>query len=155
MVSSETRNARAISAVSRPPRARSVSATCPSIGSAGWQQVKISSSRSSLITVSSYSSMMASGTGSRRIFSASVRSRRIRSIARLRAVVSSHAPGFAGTPDLGQRSAAIANASCAGILGHVEVPEEPDERGQHPAPLVPEDVIQHGQRGTAARHYRP
>ena len=72
MVSSVTRNARAISAVSRPPRARSVSATCPSSGSAGWQQVKISSSRSSLITVSSNSSIMASGTGSRWIFSARV-----------------------------------------------------------------------------------
>ena len=35
----------------------------------------------------------------------------MRSIARLRAVVTIHAPGFAGTPSRGQRSAAIANAS--------------------------------------------
>jgi hypothetical protein len=35
----------------------------------------------------------------------------MRSIARLRAVVSSHAPGFAGGPSRRQRSAAIANAS--------------------------------------------
>ena len=125
MVSSETRNARAISAVCRPPRARSVSATCPSSGSAGWQQVKISSSRSSLITVSSNSSMMASGTGSRWIFSASVRSRRIRSIARLRAVVTSHAPGLAGTPDAGQRCAAIANASCAASSALSKSPRNP------------------------------
>jgi hypothetical protein len=44
-------------------------------------------------------------------FDSSVRSRRIRSIARLRAVVTIHAPGLAGTPSRGQRSAAIANAS--------------------------------------------
>jgi len=40
-----------------------------------------------------------------------VRSRRMRSIARLRAVVTSHTPAFDGTPSRGHRSAAIANAS--------------------------------------------
>jgi hypothetical protein len=35
----------------------------------------------------------------------------MRLIARLRAVVMSHAPGLAGVPSLGQRSAAIAKAS--------------------------------------------
>jgi hypothetical protein len=35
----------------------------------------------------------------------------MRSIARLRAVVISHAAGFAGTPSRGQRSAATTNAS--------------------------------------------
>jgi hypothetical protein len=46
-----------------------------------------------------------------RVFAASVRSRRIRSIARLRAVVISQARGLVGRPSRGQRSAALANAS--------------------------------------------
>ena len=89
----------------------SVSATCASSASAGWQHVNSSSSRSSGIVVSSISSSMASGTSSRRSFDASVRSRRMRSIARLRAVVTSQARGLAGMPSRGHRSAAIANAS--------------------------------------------
>ena len=63
------------------------------------------------MAVSSTVSSTASGTSSRRVFSASVRSRRMRSIARLRAVVTSHARGLAGVPSRGQRSAAAANAS--------------------------------------------
>ena len=50
IVGSETRNAWAISAVVRPQTSRSVSATCASRASAGWQQVKTSRSRSSGIT---------------------------------------------------------------------------------------------------------
>jgi hypothetical protein len=45
------------------------------------------------------------------VFAASVRSRRMRSIARLRAVARSQAPGLRGSPARGQRSAAMANAS--------------------------------------------
>ena len=48
-----TRKARAISAVASPPSVRSVSATRASGASAGWQQVKISRSRSSGIGASS------------------------------------------------------------------------------------------------------
>ncbi len=47
IVASGTRKARAISAVASPPRSRSVSATCAARPSAGWQQVKMSRSRSS------------------------------------------------------------------------------------------------------------
>ena len=47
IVASGTRNARAISSVVRPPSVRSVNATWASSASAGWQHVKISSSRSS------------------------------------------------------------------------------------------------------------
>ena len=91
---------------------RRVSATCASVASAGWQQVKTSSSRSSgKVVVSSMVSSVASGTSNRRVFSARVRLRRMRSMARLRAVEISHAPGFAGTPSRGQRSAATAKAS--------------------------------------------
>ena len=111
IVSSGTRNARPISSVVSPPSARKVSATCASTPSAGWQQVKISSSRSSGKLVSSITSSTASGTSSRRVFSASTRSRRRRSIARLRAVIVSQAPGLGGVPSRGQRSAAAANAS--------------------------------------------
>ena len=49
-VASGTMNARAISGVVSPPTRLSVSATCASAASAGWQQAKISSSRSSGIT---------------------------------------------------------------------------------------------------------
>jgi hypothetical protein len=45
------------------------------------------------------------------VFSASVRSRRILSIARLRAVVTSQPIGLFGIPSRCQRSVAIANAS--------------------------------------------
>ncbi len=47
IVGSGTRNARAISAVVSPPSRRRVSATWAELPSAGWQQVKISRSRSS------------------------------------------------------------------------------------------------------------
>ena len=50
-VASGTRNARAISGVVSPPSSRSVSATRASVESTGWQQVKISRSRSSPIVV--------------------------------------------------------------------------------------------------------
>jgi len=53
MVSSVTMNARAISAVVSPASVRSVRATRASSASAGWQQVKISRSRSSVMPLSS------------------------------------------------------------------------------------------------------
>ena len=56
MVGSDTRNARAISAVESPPTRRSVSATRLSAGRPGWQHVKISRSRSSGIASGSIAS---------------------------------------------------------------------------------------------------
>lgn len=47
IVAGDARNARATSGVDRPARQRSVSAVCAARGSAGWQQVKNSRSRSS------------------------------------------------------------------------------------------------------------
>src|SRR6266498_3026597 len=47
MVGSGTRKARATSSVDMPPSNRRVSATCASVESAGWQQVKMRRSRSS------------------------------------------------------------------------------------------------------------
>ena len=119
IVGSDTRNARAISAVVRPASVRSVSATRPSSGSAGWQQVKISRSRSSSIPLSSSGSFIGVGSSSASAATSASssalpsRSRRSRSIARLRATVVSHAPGRRGTPSRGQRRSASANASCA------------------------------------------
>src|SRR3954470_14780551 len=126
MVGSGTRNARAISSVVRPPSVRRVSATCASVASAGWQQVKTSSSRSSLnVGSSSRESSLAVGASSSFVFSASVRSRRTRSIARLRAVATSQARGFAGVPSRGHRSAAIANASWAASSARSKSPRKP------------------------------
>ena len=102
-----------------------MSATCASIESDGWQQVKMSSSRSSGNVVASIVSSTASGTWSKRVFSTSVRSRRMRLMARLRAVVISHAPGLVGIPSRGQRSAAIANASCAASSARSKSPRKP------------------------------
>ena len=62
MVGSETRNARAISSVVRPPRRRSVSAARASAESTGWQDVKISRRRSS---PTSSSSAVSRSTGKR------------------------------------------------------------------------------------------
>ena len=58
MVGGGTRKARAISSVDRPHSVRSDSATCASTASAGWQQVKISRSRSSGMAASSGSGVV-------------------------------------------------------------------------------------------------
>ena len=50
-------------------------------------------------------------------------SRRIRSMARLPAVVVSQPPGFGGTPSAGQRSTAASSASAGRVLGDVDVAE--------------------------------
>src|ERR671922_48630 len=117
MVGSAIRKARAISPVVIPPSARSVSATRAGISNAGWQQVKISRSRSSTIVGSS--SMDGSSWASRRVSSASRsarsatdRLRRSRSIPRRRAAVVIHAPGLAGTPSRRHAVTAASNASC-------------------------------------------
>ena len=128
-VGSGTRNARAISAVVRPPTRLSVSATCASAASAGWQQAKISSSRSSgiavLLVVRAAARARAS---SSRLRVRACCSRRMRSIARLRAVATIQAPGFAGV--------AVARPALGGdrervlyrVLGEVEVAEDADQR---------------------------
>ena len=144
IVSSATRKARAISSVVSPPSARNVSAIWASIPSAGWQQVKISSSRSSGKVVSSITSCTGSGTSSKRVFSASTRSRRSRSIARLRAVRVSQAPGLGGAalarPALGGGRERLLR----GFLGEVDVAQEADQVGENPSPLVAEDLLEQG-----------
>src|SRR6266545_2893906 len=113
MVGSGTRKAWAISAVDSPPSVRRVRATLASSDSAGWQQVKISRSRSSpMVCISGSCPRVASSWARAARRSASPRSRRSRSIALLRAVVVIHAPGRSGTPVDGQRSMATRKASC-------------------------------------------
>ena len=106
IVDSETRNACATSAVATPHTSRSVSATCASRASAGWQQVKTSRRRSSGIASASSGSSLLAGSSSSGSFASSVRPRRRRLSARRRATVVSHAPGRAGTPSRAQVSSA-------------------------------------------------
>src|ERR1700680_5147896 len=107
MVISATRKAAAISPVVKPTTARSVSATCASCDSAGWQQVKISRSRSS----ASPGSVAKGERSSSSSFSRYLLSRRRISIARRRAVVINHAPGLSGMPCSGHFSSAATRLS--------------------------------------------
>src|SRR5258707_1868540 len=121
IVDSLTRNARAVSAVVRPPSSRRVSATRASEESSGWQQVNIRPSRSSPTSSSSAASKSARSIAIRiptsRASSSCLRSkvvwRRARSIARFLAVAMSQARGLSGTPDSGQRVRAATSASWA------------------------------------------
>src|SRR5215207_687878 len=112
MVASGTMKAWAISGVDSPPRVRRVRATRASGDRAGWQQVKISRSRSSAMVCISVSWPRAASSRARVARrSASPRSRRSRSMALLRAVVMIQAPGRSGTPAVGQRWTATRKAS--------------------------------------------
>jgi hypothetical protein len=113
IVGSGTRKAAAISAVVSPQISRSASATCASRLSAGWQQVNTSRSRSSGMLSSSPAgasnsawSAAAPGSISSGSLARSVLSLRIASSALRRAVVVSHAPGLAGTPERDQAASA-------------------------------------------------
>src|SRR5215213_4440020 len=115
IVASGTRNARAISVVVSPPRSRSVSATCTSVASAGWQQVKINrswSSRTGSSSSAGSSGVCSSSTAAAAWRSSRDDSRRKRSTTRLRAVVMIQPAGLGGTPLCGHRSRAAAKASC-------------------------------------------
>ena len=75
---------------------------------------------------------------------ASTRSRRMRSIARFRAVVTSQARGIVGRagrrpPLRGDRERLL-----GGFLGEVEVAEEADQGGEDASPLVAKDLVEAG-----------
>ena len=113
IVVSGTRKAAAISGTVSPPSSRSVSATRASGARAGWQHVKISRSRSS-----STGPVASWGSGSWiisacRCLSSRRCSRRIRSMARLPAVVVSQPPGLGGMPSARHFSSATTSASPA------------------------------------------
>ena len=114
IVGSDTRKAWATSTVGTPQTSRSVSATCASCASAGWQHVNTSRRRSSGIGRSSPGSggSSASGSTSSGSFDSSVRWRRMTFSASRRATVVSQAPGRAGTPESSQVRSAWTYASC-------------------------------------------
>ena len=76
----------------------------------------------------------------RRSFAAPSWLRRIRSSARFRATVVSHAPGRRGMPSSGPAFQRPCEGILRALLGHVPVAREPDERGDHPAPLLVEGL---------------
>src|SRR3989441_415708 len=86
MVDAGTRKARAISSVDSPPSVRSVSATCASVASAGWQHVKIRRSLSSGAGASSRASSATSKSPSTRISVARIRPYSVRKISSMRIV---------------------------------------------------------------------
>ena len=136
IVGSATRNARPISAVVSPPSSRSVSATLASAGSAGWQQVNSSRSRSSGMVDMSVTTSGSSGISSGSL-RASVASRRNRSVAFRRAAVSSHASGLAGMPSRAQRRQRGLVRVLERLLGHVQVvADEPGEQGEQAPPVL-------------------
>ena len=96
-------------------------------------------------------SSTASGTSSRRVFSASVRLRRIRSIARLRAVATSHAAGLDGRPVARPALRGDRERLLRGFLGEVEVAEEADQGSEDPAPLLAEGLLEDRYRSISGR----
>ena len=142
-VGAGVRNARAISSVVRPQTSRSVSATCASGARAGWQHVKISRSRSSS-TLSSSAHAAGVDDGDHRpaspaSSSASNRARRRMPIDGLESP-GRHQPrariggDAVARPLLQRRRERIVQR----FLGHVEVAEQADQRGQH-APRIGDD----------------
>ncbi len=90
-------------------------------------------------------------TSSKRVFSARVRSRRMRSIARRRAVVMSHAAGLVGVPSTWPALCRSHEGLLRGFLGELEVAEEADQRSENATPLVAEDPLENGQYSTIGR----
>ena len=80
-------------------------------------------------------------TARRCAFAAKMRSRRMRSIALLRAVATSQAPGIVRQP--GDRPALGGDGErlLRGLLGAVEVAEEADQGSDDAPPFVPEDLL--------------
>ena len=106
-VASGISNARAISAVVRPPTARRVSATCDPVLWAGWAQSSSKVSESSTAEAGAGSGSYCTAS-SRRRRAVSLRSSSIR---RREATVISHPRGLTGTPPAGHCWAATSNAS--------------------------------------------
>src|SRR5215207_6786473 len=115
IVASVTRKELATCLVDRPPSRRRVSAICAWVDSAGWQQVKMSRSRSSGTGPTSGlpgSSLPGNSTATSLSSSRPRDSRRRRSMAWWRAVVVIQPPGLGGTPSRGHLPRATAKASC-------------------------------------------
>src|SRR5215211_216297 len=129
IVDSVTRKALATCLVDRPPSSRKVSASCASVDSAGWQQVKISRSRSSGTGPTSWGVAGSPPPGASTATSLSScrprDSRRRRSMAWLRAVVVIQPPGLGGTPSRGHLPRATAKASWTASSARSMSPKTP------------------------------
>jgi hypothetical protein len=156
IVDSGTKNARAISAVVRPPTARSVSASCDAPDSAGWQQ------RKSSVSVSSSSGAVSSGPaawsasgGSRAAAVASRRSRarsaRSWSVMRRDATAISQPLGLSGMPSPDHCVAAARSASWTGVLRRVEAAVAADDRAEDLRGELAQQVLD-PDRGRVERH---
>ena len=143
MVGSETRKACAISAVDSPHTSRSVSATCASRASAGWQQVKISRSRSSGITP-----LPSSAPAGPPAPAGGVRLHQKRQLPAQGGVPAQHVDGAVPRRG-GQPGAGIARHPLPrpglqrgdvgvlhALLGQVQVPGDARRRGEHEGPLT-------------------
>ena len=129
--------------VDRPPSRRRVSATCASVDSAGWQQVKMRRSRSSCTGPTSSGMPGSSSPGESTAISLSSSrprdSRRSRSIARLRAVVVIQPPGLGGRPSRRPPAQGDGERLLHRVLGDVDVAEDADQGGHRSAGLLAED----------------
>ncbi len=164
IVASGTRNARAISAVVRPPTARSVSAICDAVDNDGWQHKKSRISESSASeraapTRSAPGANQPSGNSCRATVSSRRRldcSLRNRSVSRRDATVMSHARGLSGTPSRGHCVAAARNASWAASSARIEMPVTPDDRAENLRRKFAQQVLDIRHRGRhTSRYSRP
>ena len=132
---SAVRKARAISAVLSPASVRSVSATRAGNGSAGWQQVKISRSRSSgisstrLVRVAGQHGELAQLGRTCRVTAQPVD----RPVARRRGEPGAGAARDAVARPVRQRGGERVLRT---VLGQIPIPGQPDEGRDHLAPLV-------------------
>ena len=158
MVGSGRRNARAISPVESPPTRRRVSATWLSGASAGWQQVKIRRRRSSAITAGSSSgggsiarAVGLAGEGlDLAVDSPAAAEVVARAVARHR-----HQPGagIVGQPVDGPVDQRRRQRLLHRLLGGVEIAEHARHRGDEPAVLAPEDVLDEVSGAAEGRRY--
>ena len=156
IVGSLTRKARATSAVVRPHSSRSVSATCASGAMAGWQQVKISRSLSS---VTSYAAHVA-----RSLVDLLVEQQRQRAAQRGVTAQQVHAaaPGDRREPGAGIGGHAARSPRrqrprvrvLHALLGEVEVARDAHRRGEHEGPLATVRVGDRSGNGRVRGHAR-
>ena len=148
IVGAGTRKALAMSSVARPHTSRSVSATCASGASAGWQQVKTRRRRSSSSASASARSSQA-GAGSA---PASHRIARVVPGLEARAAADAvdgleapgrHQPGARVGRDAARRPLLErgAKAVVQRLLGQVEVAQQAHQRGEDAARLVAVDRV--------------
>ena len=152
MVGSGTRNARAISAVVRPPSSRRVSATWTPVPRAGWQQVKIRrrrSSRTGALLGRLVPGVEQGGLGVPVLPGGLPAEPVDGPVAGGGDDPAGRARGQAGRrPPLHGRGERVLD----GLLGDVDVAEDPDQDGDRPAVLLAEDPLDLG--GGTGRHAR-